>query len=105
MIYLPQLRGDSFNHVFQLLNDDEATPINLYDTSVKLSIGNVVSESTSGVTIDVDEAQGMISILVSNTVMEALTDSEYPIAVKLLYNSENILETIFSGTLVMEANP
>lgn len=90
--------GDTFLKTFQLLEEDEVTPISLTGATVRFAIGTTINETTSGVTITQTDATGTIDVQVSYALMEALTDLEYPIALELNW-SDGVRDTVFAGIL------
>ena len=95
-------QGNTFWKCFQLVEEDEITPVSLVGATVRFCIGTTIIETTNGVDITPDplDATGYIDVVVSNTLMAALTESEYPVELEVTYAS-GVVQTVFSGILTL----
>ena len=104
-IIFNRFSGNSFDMEVRI-KDSNGAAIDLSSSgaTARLAIGeggSPINESTSGVTIDIDEPNGLINIWVTAAAMAACTNSEYPISLDFSY-TDGSRETLFTGVIVFQ---
>lgn len=97
--FLEAYQGDTFSFV-ATVKDSAGVAVDLTGATFRFAIGSLINESTSGVSISAGDSTGIITVIVSYTAMETLTDSEYEMALE--YTKSGIRETIFTATLSLK---
>jgi hypothetical protein len=96
-VHLTRFRGNTFVLPITIYEEDGQTPVNITGSRIKFTLGSI-TESSPGVAVAINGANGSITVTVPASLMAALKEATYDFDVQVTY-ADLTVETLSVGVL------